>query len=244
MDRTEQTAYEYLCSRGLTNVVYEPDGNVPPDFLVSGRVAVEVRRLNQSIETAEGPRGLEQDWYPLQARFSNLLPKLGPPIDGESWYVFYDFERPLLPWPELRRRITDALTEFRNSGQPSLARAAGLNVTLPPIAPRFELTLFRAGPADRHHYFLNGGNSDGDSGGWLMSEMPRNIRLCIEEKNKKIAAFRPKYPEWWLVLVDRIGYGMLDEREQQMLRSLVSDRGLWAKIILVSPQLPSQAFEL
>jgi hypothetical protein len=46
--------------RGFNNVVFHPDGrNSPPDFLISGGIAVEVRRLNQNKESAGGARGLE-----------------------------------------------------------------------------------------------------------------------------------------------------------------------------------------
>jgi hypothetical protein len=39
MDATEALAARYLESLGLGPVVYEPDGNVPPDFLLGDRVA-------------------------------------------------------------------------------------------------------------------------------------------------------------------------------------------------------------
>ena len=77
MDSSERIVLEYLFYRGFKSVVYEPDGNVPPDFLVNGRIAVEVRRLNQHKETAAGPRGLEQVAYPLDAKFRRLLATLG-----------------------------------------------------------------------------------------------------------------------------------------------------------------------
>ncbi len=65
MDDSERTILEYLQNQDLGDVVYEPDGNVPPDFLVNGRIAVEVRRLNENVETDEGHRGLEEIAKPL-----------------------------------------------------------------------------------------------------------------------------------------------------------------------------------
>jgi hypothetical protein len=44
----ERIAGEYLHRLGMGTVAYEPDGQVPPDFLIDGRIAVEVRRLNQT----------------------------------------------------------------------------------------------------------------------------------------------------------------------------------------------------
>src|SRR5206468_13124046 len=68
MDKSEQIAESHLRSRGFQDIMYEPDGNVPPDFLVDGQIAVEVRRLNQNEDTPEGPRGLEEAAIPLQAK--------------------------------------------------------------------------------------------------------------------------------------------------------------------------------
>ncbi len=47
MNRDERIVEGYLNSLNLGKAVYEPDGKVPPDFLVDGRIAIEVRRLNQ-----------------------------------------------------------------------------------------------------------------------------------------------------------------------------------------------------
>ena len=86
MDRSEQIVSEYLLHRGFRDVVYEPDGNTTPDFLIDGRIAVEVRRLNQNEDTPNGHRGLENITIPLQAKIGALLKTLGP-SNGESWYV-------------------------------------------------------------------------------------------------------------------------------------------------------------
>jgi len=66
MNDSEKSVYEYLVGQGFGTVVYEPDGKVPPDFLVDGRIAVEVRRLNQNEKTATGSRGLEEVSKPLR----------------------------------------------------------------------------------------------------------------------------------------------------------------------------------
>jgi len=48
MDEAEMLSEAFLRSRGFKAVVYEPDGNIPPDFLCDTRVAVEVRRFEPS----------------------------------------------------------------------------------------------------------------------------------------------------------------------------------------------------
>lgn len=67
MDESDALVGRYLKARGFTDVRYEPDGNVPPDFLADGRVAVEVRRLNQNHDdgSGRGPRGLDEVAIPL-----------------------------------------------------------------------------------------------------------------------------------------------------------------------------------
>ncbi|MNE64604.1 hypothetical protein D3C80_1600240 [compost metagenome] len=58
MYRSEELAKAYLESLGLGPVAYEPDGHVPPDFMI-GDIAIEVRRLNQNFESDDGYEGHE-----------------------------------------------------------------------------------------------------------------------------------------------------------------------------------------
>src|SRR5689334_14040697 len=109
MDGSEQVACAYLADLGIGKVVYEPDGNVPPDFLVDGRIAVEVRRLNQNESTNSGFRGLEEVAIPLQMRIRKLLASLGPAKTGVTWYVHYTFQRPLPAWNVLRGELRSRL---------------------------------------------------------------------------------------------------------------------------------------
>jgi hypothetical protein len=77
MDDSERLADQYLRSFGIGAVIYEPDGNMPPDFCVGGRIAVEVRRLNQNYEFSDGTKqGLEERAIPLWKKFKAHLPSL------------------------------------------------------------------------------------------------------------------------------------------------------------------------
>jgi hypothetical protein len=235
MNDSEKSVYEYLTSRSLGTVVYEPDGKVPPDFLVDGRIAVEVRRLNQNETTASGDRGLEQVSKPLHEVVQNALAKAGPPVDGTSWFVFYSFGRPLPPWKELERLLAIALQEAR--GRPHLEDEE-IRVTR-----KFRLSFTRASKTHQHLFVL-GGSGDHDSGGFVVSEMARNLRICIAEKTSKVSSVRSRYSEWWLASEDRIGYGVLDESDRTLLRQLIEPDQGWSKIILVNPLNPSSGFEL
>ena len=50
----------YLQALQLGPIIYEPHRNAPPDFVVDGRIAVEVRRLNQNHVQGATYEGLEQ----------------------------------------------------------------------------------------------------------------------------------------------------------------------------------------
>lgn len=65
MDSSEAAIQRLLAHMGFTDITYEPDGNIPPDFVVNGQIAVEVRRLNQNFDDGLGTRGLEEVTAPL-----------------------------------------------------------------------------------------------------------------------------------------------------------------------------------
>ena len=74
MNDSEQLVAGYLAHEGHTTVVHHPDGqHNPPDFLVDGRIPVEVRRLNQQEEKTGVPRGLEEVTVPLNQSVRKVL---------------------------------------------------------------------------------------------------------------------------------------------------------------------------
>jgi len=236
MKKSDRFAYEYLAHRGFDDIVYEPDRNQTPDFLVEGRIAVEARRLNQNEAFAEGYRGLEELRTPLNALVKKVIGfTIDLPSAGESWFVVYAFRRPLPPWKELERLIAVALRSFRDQSnhQPGMVR----------VTANFKLEFYRASSV-HPTFFVFGGSRDSDSGGFVMGETVRNLRICIAEKTRKAAKFRSKYPEWWLVLEDRIGYGDWNESDRSQLRELVQLDGGWDKIIVVSHLNHAIGFEL
>lgn len=235
MNDSEKTIFEYLQSQNLGTVVYEPDGNVPPDFLVNGRIAVEARRLNENVETAAGHQGLEEISKPLNALVKKALAAMGPPVDGTSWFVFYTYSRPLPPWRELDILLRRALGQVRDQ--------SNLESREIHFANKMRLRLTPASKV-HPHLFILGGSSDHDSGGFVVAELAYNLRLCIDEKRSKVLKVKDRYPEWWLALEDRIAYGALDEQDQEQLRQLIQPDGEWDKIILVNPLNPSTGFEL
>src|SRR3954452_8193358 len=104
-----------------------------------------------------------------------------------SWYVTYTFRRPL-SWKKLEPSLNDAFVTVANGtaeGRTSWTFAEAFELDLYPTAKSY--------PA----LFVMGGSMDDDAGGWLMSKMEENLRVCIAEKTAKIARLRHKYPVWW-----------------------------------------------
>ena len=234
MNHSEKLVFEYLTARGFSNIIYEPDGNVPPDFVIDGRIAVEVRRLNENEKTATGYRGLEEVSKPLTALIKKALVATGPPRYGISWFVSYSYRRPLPPWRQLDKELRKELREI--SEQPDLG-------TRRVRVDKLRLSFTRASELHPHLLVL-GSWSDYDSGGFVISDIAHNLRICMAEKSLKTSKVVSRYPEWWLALVDRIGYGDLDEDDRKQLRKLVRLDRPWSKIILVNTLSPSNGFEM
>ena len=87
MDSSERIAYQYLSHQGFSDVAYEPDGNVPPDFLLNGRIAVEVRRLRKELdEPGDDPRAP----YHREHEFAGCVERLLAHELGIDWNDYED----------------------------------------------------------------------------------------------------------------------------------------------------------
>ena len=235
MNDSERTVSEFLNNLRIGLVEYEPDGKNPPDFLVGGRIAVEVRRLNENEEVGGTHRGLEVTAKPLHDAVVRAFSQSGPPPGAHSWFVHYSVRRPLPPWKHLEKHLRESVQEFRD------------RLADPPTEMRLgraiRLTFHRASKAHETLLVL-GGSSDHDAGGFLVEELSRNLRICIAEKSRKVDRVRSSYPEWWLVFDDRIGYGALDDDDAEQLRAALGPVSGFSKVILVNPLNPKSAFEV
>jgi hypothetical protein len=235
MDSCERTIQEYLDSLRIGHVRYEPDGNVPPDFVIDGRIAVEARRLNEHEEVDGGYRGLEITAKPLAAAVVKALANSGSPIDSRSWFVHYSVRRPLPSWKEVEKSLRDAVQEFRHlAADPPREMRLG----------RFLRLRFHAASQPHPTLLILGSSSDHDAGGFVVAELCRNLELCIREKSRKVAAYLERYPEWWLAFEDRISYGQLDPGDVAQVRQALGPVARFAKVILVNPLQPTRGIEL
>jgi len=222
VNNDEQIAERYLKSLDIGEVVHEPDGKVPPDFLIDGRIAVEVRRLNQHYKESGKFRGLEQDSIPLRQRLENLLSEFGASLPAATWFVMFSFRRPIPEWRTLRTRIRDALSSFLIAPTDKAWRI--------PIAESFDLTILRS-TKTYDDCFLLGGYDDMDSGGWIVSEIIRNASAFMATKSLKVAPHLSKYSVWWLVFVDYIALG----GEGEEVRQHITRSKPWDRVVFLSP---------
>lgn len=235
MKREEELVAAYLAHCGCSDIVYEPDGNIPPDFLVNGHVAVEVRRLNQNFCTEDRYEGVEETAIPTYHRIKAVASEFGPPTGDASYFLNYTISRPLENSRTLLPKLRNTLEAFRRGYyEEDIEIAVGRGLVV---------DFFRASKLHTT-MFLVGAWSDWETGGFVVSEMAENLKICIEEKSAKIKTVASKYPQWWLVLVDMISYGFLNVDEQDQLRKYVERPNCWDKIIIVNSENYAQAFEL
>lgn len=230
---------EAIVKRFLENqflkVVHEPDGKIPPDFLVDDAIAVEVRRLNQNYHYENGQtKGLEEDWIPLWQKFEKLIFNYGAPTNGKSWYIGMDFTRPIEKREKLAPKIKKILKNIEVD-QPREIKpyyvTENFTIDAIPTSKKYD-TMFRMGAS-----------SDGDSGGFVLSELEKNLILIINEKTGKIKKHKEKYKTWWLILTDHIGYG-LDEEDRKQFKQYINVNHEWDRVILLNPLNIESYFEI
>ena len=95
MKREEKIANDYFITQGFDFIQHEPDGNIPPDFLLNHSIAVEVRRLNQHLRRQENPTPLEDLDFKLIPKIRNLLNSFNAPEYKTSAFLTISYARPL-----------------------------------------------------------------------------------------------------------------------------------------------------
>ena len=224
MKREEKIANDYFISEGFHKIVYEPDGNIPPDFLLNDSIAVEVRRLNQHLKRQKFPIPLEELEFKLIPRIRNLLKSFHSPQIKSSAFLTISYGRPLKVDKKLIADINKILLEHIPSINEQREYIIRENLTIRIWPTKSKLS----------GIYEIGIQSDHDSGGFMVGEMYRSLNIIIEEKRSKIEPYREKYDEWWLLLIDHMWLG-LDEQEIYQLRSLSLANHPFKRIIVLPP---------
>jgi len=227
MKREEQLAYNYLTYQGYSKIKYEPDGNIPPDFLINETIAIEVRRLNQhyTANLTDLPDPLEKLEFALIPRVNSILKEYPIGTNPNSVFVFVEFGRPLTVNKKLLNDIKSLLEQHKMNDIhviTSVKISENLTIRFHPSSKKFS-TLYVLGIV-----------ADNNSGGLVVSNIYHNLKLVIKEKERKILKYYNRYPEWWLLLIDFIGYG-LDDFDFHQLGQYKINSSKFKKIILVPP---------
>ena len=226
MNSEESIAEKHFLSQGFQSIDFEPDGNIPPDFVLDKKIAVEVRRLNQNkvIEgKAIGTETLQNKfWQKLKSLVLRLNNRFKDLPNNQSIVLSFSFSRPLTLNKQSIREIENLILEnYQNDNFEVAKHSKNLEI-------RFYKTEYKPDEP-----FIMGGYSDRDTGGFVVSNIYKNLRLVIEEKEKKVQKYRDRYETWWLVLIDRID-GRLEEIDIKQLSNLPHIETYFEKVIMLT----------
>ena len=236
----------------------------PPDFVVDGKYAVEVTRLNQRIVVGdeEYSRGEEEARKPLTDCIAKVIGQLGPPgNEGRSWVIDceYDFAEPLPTPKSVTRQVSEALAPLLKpyddtviSGMHSRYLDYGKHageisyLSFPHLCLDcgicLELVEFSHEPAR----FMLQNVSDGRGMG-VAEELKTSIRNRICDKSKRVRDQERigEFDCWWLILVDHVCHAPIQILSQHEL-SYVRDHqfDFWSRIVIVSSRNLSWCYEL
>jgi hypothetical protein len=229
----EQIALEYL-HKISRDVLYEPDGKIPPDFKLDHIIAVEVRRLNKNIFVGQFRKGLEQNQHSLRDGLSETIREFDSPIPVDNYRIALRIARPT---PKIKKLKSIARKKLRSflENKPEMPFEIKLSDNVSLILSKksrksskvFHISVF----------------SDKESCGWTAPDYVENINFCISEKTKRIQKYKFKYPEWWLVLVDFLAGG-IREPERIFVIQHISKGSDWKKIIIIHPETKQEILKI
>lgn len=243
MKTEERIAASYLQNLNLGNVVFEPHGQTTPDFVIDGRIAVEVRRLNQYYQGdgSQPPVALENLAHTVTSIVTSAVESFGPPLpdDGHgprNWGIYYTYERTGSKPKGLDQAIRKALDSIKNNRATGLQNVQLIDGFTMYIAPY---------PILKPQMFTVIGDGDQNSGGMLMNIYQESLDLAVAEKWGKVSRspHYATYTEWWLVLIDTVGFGM-DEYDRGMFLGQVSVDPGFQRVVLVPPGATSEAVDV
>jgi hypothetical protein len=219
----EEIAEKYLRTCGAT--VFEPDGNIPPDFSVNGNIGVEVRRLNQNYRDGDQVSGLEQNSIPLIKNIKSELSKSPIVNPDEKFWLKIRYAQNKSKSKEIRCSIADAVSNFEASGHKCQSSYQ--------VTDTLEL-VFMAKAGNTNQKYSLGLFVDENSGGWVVDMYITEINHCVQEKEHKVKPYEKAYSQWWLCLVDHIG--SFDSYSHPDIIAGIFKPSIFEKIIVLNAQ--------
>lgn len=229
MKREEELVLKYLEANDYRNIIHEPKGQSTPDFSINARIGVEVRRLNQHFTLGTSAEPLESLDYAIHNAFIESMNSFPASATRNCALVSYDFRRPLVVDKKLKQQIKTVMREH-----------------LPYIDQRKTYTIdhkidIEFWPASTVHdtAYVYGSSSDDNSGGFVTGNVYEALQLILQEKWAKVEPVHERYPEWWLALVDYIGYGF-SELDLKNFHEHPKLENQFDRILLISPMDPTK----
>jgi len=229
MKKEELIAKNYLLSIGYVEneIKYEPLGrNTTPDFSIKDKIAVEVRRLNKNINIngKSEPEPIENLNFKILPNIYKILNDFPNDNYHHSAYVCITYSRPLDTSEELYNQIKSVLISHREFIDEEKIYS---------INDNFKIKIFPASIKYDKLYIL-GFQNDLNTSGFTVYDMYENIKLVISKKEKKIIKHYDKFEEWWLILIDDIGWGLYCDvfNNQQQFHF---PKNIFGKILIIPP---------
>lgn len=232
MKREEKIAKKFLEASGYNKIVFEPDGKIPPDFLVEDYVAIEVRRLNKYIQQDDKNIPIEDLEYSLIRKIRRIIESYQRTGYKNSILVSLNFSRPLKETKTLKSEIVSVLDKHTNYQNEKRYYQINDNLSLKFTPSKLKLNSF-------YHV---GAQHDDDSGGFVVADIYKNLEPMIKEKENKVQPYKAKYNQWWLLLIDYIGYG-LGSYDMNQLKKLPRIKSIFNRIYIIPPFSPELGLE-
>lgn len=238
----ERRAEQWLKSQGYTDIRdLSVDGQDPPDFVVDGRVGVEVRRLNWMTDANRKNQGIEEIEKPLERMIRKVLKDVGEPPGGYSVQVSCDLLATSLPEPEVtRKQVKQAVEECVEILDKALQSGEAPERRWAHMKGRLDMHFHPFSAPGPGRFILMPVEAATHLRGWADKDLIDNIRRCIADKTKKIRNIVHLYPEWWLVLVERDLYAPGNQDDSWItIRNGLGDTKPWSRIVVLSVTQPS-----
>ena len=222
MKPEEKIAKKYLEQQGLGTPIFEPNGNIPPDFAyLTQQKAIEVRRLNRVLSD-DGTLTEENLYIPFWNNLKKVLSTFDGEYNGRSYLIIIDHNIPL-PLPKFDgRKISQELKTILDKQGNKLPYILTLNDGL-------SLRILKSKPIRGRTFILASWGYDIRSVSGLYID---NVNRFITEKSNKIKPYKHKYLEWQLLLVDSMGWDLgIEEIEE--IKAYITDLGLFDSLIVI-----------
>jgi len=232
MNREEKLAEIFLKSKKY-RVDYEPKGQRSPDFALSDRIGVEVRRLNQYIEVGRKLEPIEKFRYKLIRKVNCQVDQMLYKRKKPSYYFHVEFNRKFTLSKELDGFIKDTLLKVLEE-EPESAHYSYKN--------NFGISFSRKEGYNTENFY-SGIEIDDDGGGHLLTNLRRSLDVALREKSPKVMTYLNDYEEWWLVLIDEVTYGIpLLENDLATLSNI--NWGPFSKVFLLDTDGTDMAYDI